>query len=158
ERLMPQLRQQSRARMESCPDADLLASFAQDQVSPFVKSAITEHLSQCRECSEICARLLNFDATNASAQDGEWQNADKRLGNWMEGFLQERAPKEEPVVTRWTEAPRTSGFWKFGWVLGAVAVLALAVGTLVMRRTHPPTAVQAPGQTPAPALAPSAAQ
>lgn len=160
ERLMPQLRRETRTRMQSCPDAELLASFAEERVAPFVRNAITEHLSECRECSEICARLLSFDTAPAvGSGDPEWVNAEKRLGNWMDGFLQTKEAQAAPARTmRVKEDPKPASFWKWGWVLGAVAVVALAVGTAVVLQRNRPQVARVPVhaakqpavQTPAP--------
>ena len=142
ERLMPQLQQAKRVNMESCPDSDLLAAYTEDQVSPFVRGAITAHLTHCSECSDVCARLESFARAGVPEQDREWVNAEKRLDNWAESFLnsltaKSRVQQEVPSspLLQWKEATRAaSSFWKLGWAVGAVAALGLIVGGLLVTK------------------------
>jgi hypothetical protein len=127
EKMMPQLRQVNRVRMGSCPDAELLTAFTENKVAAFVREAITAHLEQCRECSEICAQLVNFSDAGSPAIDPEWANAGKRLGNWMDGFLaSQAAEKKRSTSVPTQDVPKVIFSWKSRWAVG-VAVLALAV-------------------------------
>jgi hypothetical protein len=146
ERLMPDLRREKSERMESCPDAQLLAAFVDEEVSPTVKQTVTAHLAQCAGCSEICARLVSFaqpQTQDAEGQNAEWPNADKRLQNWMDGFLASQAvagfppAAEKPQLVPGNVLPKRSSWWGLPWALGsATAVLAILVGgALIAERT-----------------------
>jgi hypothetical protein len=145
ERLMPQLRRENGVPMESCPDSELLSAFTEDQVSPFLRDAVAAHLTRCQKCQEIYARLGQFAQASVPAQDAEWINAEKRLENWMGGFLHERAKetrsvaKAEPSMPalRWKDISKAALSWKLGWALGMAAVLAFAVAGMVLTRRGP---------------------
>ena len=158
---MPQLRQANRVRTESCPDSDMLTAFTEDQLPPFVRGAITTHLAQCPECSEICARLANFTRATVPAHDPEWTNAEKRLENWKDGFLQSRAPANRPSDTQSLRtlkikgSAKTSLFGNWGWAFGAVAALILIAGGVAVVKTglltaQPPVANRQAPSMPAP--------
>ena len=141
ERLMPQLRRENGAQMESCPDSESLSAFAGDQASPFLRDAIAAHLTRCPKCHEIYERLGQFAKASIPAQDAEWINAEKRLDNWMGSFLLSRAaespkPAAEPArVQRWRDVAKAAFSWKVQWAVGATAFAALAVaGLLVAKR------------------------
>jgi hypothetical protein len=141
ERLMPQLRRENGAQIESCPDSELLPAFTEDQVSPFLRDAIAAHLTRCPKCQEIYERIGQFAKASIPAQDAEWVNAEKRLDNWMGGFLVSRAaespkPVAEPArVRRWRDVAKAAFSWKVQWAIGATAFAAFAVaGLLVAKR------------------------
>lgn len=144
---MPQLRQQSRVRMEACPDPELLTAFVEDQVAPFIQGAVTAHLAECRECSEVCARLVSFSHASVRAESEfgptpEWMNAEKRLGNWMDAFLRARPVQLSSESGRGLagrglagkDAPRPASFWTLGWVIGVAALALVGAAILVARR------------------------
>jgi len=151
ERLMPQLRRENGAQIESCPDSELLCAFTEDQVSPFLREAIAAHLTRCPKCQEIYERLGQFAKATVPAQDAEWVNAEKRLDNWMGGFLRARAAetrselKVEPStpVLRWKRISQAALSWKVGWAVGVAAVLAFAVAGVVLTRHGPAAPVPA---------------
>jgi hypothetical protein len=140
ERLMPQLRQANRMRLESCPDSDLLTAFTEEQLTPFVRSAITAHLAQCKECSEICARLVSFNRATVPAHDPEWVNAEKRLDNWKDSFVQSRAAANRPVpsdparVVSFNDVAKPGFFSLWQWALGAVAALVIVAGVIALNK------------------------
>jgi len=168
ERLVPQLRQDKRIKTESCPDAELLTSFTDDQVAPFVRQAISAHLEHCTQCSELCLRLTNFNETIAPAQDTEWVNVEKRLNNWMEGLLdshsegKSNAPAANVLVLQGDELPGARIWWRFSRAMAAAAALVLIVGGIFLTKrvwllspaqiatTQPPAS--APNPTPLPTI------
>jgi hypothetical protein len=145
ERLMPQLRRENGAQTESCPDSELLSAFMEDRGSPFVRDAIAVHLTRCPKCHEICERLGQFAKAGLPAQDAEWVNVEKRLDNWMNGFLRARVDETrselnvEPStpVLRWNDISKAPFSWKVSWAVGVAAVLAFAVGGVVLTRRGP---------------------
>ena len=145
ERLTPQLRRENGVQMGPCPDSELLSAFTEDQVSPFVRDAIGAHLTRCPKCHEIHERLGQFAKASVPAQDAEWINAEKRLDNWMGGFLRAQSDKTgsklkvEPStpVPRWKDISKAALSWKVGWALGMAAVLAFGVASVVLSRRGP---------------------
>lgn len=145
ERLMPQLPRADGAHTGSCPDSELLSAFSEDQVSPFVREAIAAHLTRCPKCHEIHERLGQFAKASVPVQDAEWINAEKRLDNWMDGFLRAQSDKAgtklkvEPsaLVPRWKDSSKAALSWKVGWALGMAAVLAFGVAGVVLTRRGP---------------------
>jgi len=132
EKLMPELRRQRGAHAGPCPDSKTLASFSEDHLTPSSREMVIAHLRQCRQCAEICARLANFNNPAAEEHSTEWLNAQKRLDNWMDGFLRghEAATQHayaQPTVLSKNSA-RSSGFsWNMRWAFGLVpAVVILA--------------------------------
>jgi hypothetical protein len=141
ERLVPQLRRESGAQIESCPDSESLSAFTEDKASPILRDAIAAHLTRCPKCQEIYERLGQFGKATIPAQDAEWVNAEKRLDNWMGGFLLARTaespkPTAEPArALRWRDVAKAAFSWKLEWAVGAIAFAALAVaGLLVAKR------------------------
>jgi hypothetical protein len=163
ERLMPQLRQVNRVRLESCPDSELLTAFVEDQVAPFVRGAITAHLSTCPECSEVCARLANFARATVPQHEPEWTNVEKRLDNAMDIFLASKAaernrqPEREvaphrSLVLRWKEASGKPLFsWRLAFASAGALALVIVGGVLTLRHTSTPGSL-ATRQTPAPQI------
>ena len=145
ERLMPHLRRENGVQIGPCPDSELLSAFMDGQVSPVVRDSIASHLTQCQKCHEVCERLGQFAKASVPAQDEEWINAEKRLDNWMSGFLLTQSDKTAsklPVesstpVPRWKEISRTALSWKLGWALGMATVLALGVAGVVLTSRGP---------------------
>lgn len=134
---MPQLRRENGEQIESCPDSESLSAFTEDQASPFLRDAIAAHLTRCPKCQEIYERLGQFTKASIPVQDAEWVNAEKRLDNWMGGFLLSRAaesPKpaaEPPRVRRWRDLAKGAFSWKLQWAVGATVFAALAVAGLL---------------------------
>ncbi len=145
ERLMPQLRRENGAPIEFCPDSELLSAFTDGQASPFVREAIAAHLTRCSKCQEIYERLGQFATASVPAQDAEWVNAEKRLNNWMGGFLRARVDETrsqqevEPStpVLRWKGILKAAFSWKVGWAVGVAAVLVFGVAGVVLTRYGP---------------------
>ena len=138
---MPQLRQESRKPMEFCPDAEMLTAFTEGRVSSFVRESVTAHLAQCLECSEICARLVDFAEATVPLQDAEWVNAEKRLENITDGFLFSRVaessrPAVEKVRVPRVDAPlRAAAFgWRMLWAVAAAAAVAGVVGGMFLEK------------------------
>jgi len=164
ERLFPRLREKRAAHGSACPDADALCAFAEDRLEGVARDAIALHVAGCSKCAEVRARLLNFTQAGLPADEREWADAEKRLGNWMDGFLREqRSPvhpdaKSEP--RRAVAAARGGGnwwsAWKLQWILGAVTALALLAAAAVLlkpilfahRDGQTPIATQQQGQQP----------
>ena len=137
ERLLPQLRREDRRQMGGCPDSATLVAFTEGQAPPFLRQAVTAHLRQCHECSEACARLVNFAQETAPEQDSEWVNAEKRLKNWIDPFLlshaaNSKSPTGVAAVPPGNDAPKVF-WWKLLPAMGIATVLLVVAGMFFTR-------------------------
>ncbi len=143
---MPLMRQKDRVRQNDCPDVESLYAFTEDRVRGVVRNAIATHLLECSRCADLHARLINFATPAAPEDELEWINTEKRLENWMEGFL-----RTHPSTTRGELSTETtlagSRFgpywkrfspWKLQWALVSAAGLALLAGAVLFLRVSPP--------------------
>jgi hypothetical protein len=139
ERLMSPRSQENTAKKSSCPDANSLAAFSENQADGFVSDAIAAHLKQCPECAEIHRRLVNFGMSGAAVQEAEWSSAEKRLRNWMDGFLRAETRSLHETSPQDTAHSVTGRSWLSSWktlsALGAFAVFAIAATTILYFRT-----------------------
>jgi hypothetical protein len=145
ERLLSPSPQQNIDKKNPCPDSELLAAFSENRVDGFVSGAVAAHLIQCPDCAELHHRLLNLAKADLQADPAEWQNAEKRLDNWMNAYLQARPGQtdfepqaEEAVSTANTGSVKNSHSWRIRWALAAVAALALvAISFFFLHRSFP---------------------
>ncbi|HXX17934.1 MAG TPA: hypothetical protein VEJ46_00890 [Candidatus Acidoferrum sp.] len=148
ERLMARSRQESKARVDGCPDSESLCAFADGRVRGVVRDAIVAHLTECSACSELNRRLMAFANSLLAESDREWQGVEKRLDNWLDAYLEahKAAPSQSHLGI-------TAGGWnwwaslKSHWALGAVAaIVVLGITSILIRhdfstRHHIQTAV-----------------
>jgi hypothetical protein len=133
ERLMPRLQGRHNGVQHSCPDEESLCAYAEDRAGGVVRDGIAAHLKECESCAGLCQRLLEFARPSTAVPEDEWANAEKRLGNWMDGFLlaESRRAKVavEPVAVY--SAPGVGWFsaWKLQWALGAIAAVVISGAT-----------------------------
>jgi hypothetical protein len=145
ERLMSPSPQRNIDKKNPCPDSELLTAFSENRVDGFVLGAVAAHLIQCPDCAELHHRLLNLAKADLQADPPEWQNAEKRLGNWMNAYLQARPGRAEFEPQAEKAASTADGAsvenfrpWRIRWPLGAVAALALvAITFFFLHRTLP---------------------
>jgi hypothetical protein len=145
ERLMPLMRQKDRVRQNDCPDVESLCAFAEDRARGMVRNAIAAHVAECSRCAELHARLVNFATPAAPEDEGEWRNTEKRLQNWMEGFLHsQQGPRQAgPETQRDPAAPGAESLWnwlsswKAQWAVGAVTAMALVAVAMLLIKLNP---------------------
>lgn len=159
ERLMPPAELKSSAKKDPCPEDELLVAFSENRLGGFVWDAVAEHLTRCSECSELQHRLLKFSSASVATEQADWGQAEKRLENWMDAFLQSHAA-DAVVSERVKPALAIAGgepvmnapSWKFRWAWSAVAGLAAVACAAVvlefvpalLHRGEPPVAMQKP--------------
>lgn len=168
ERLMPPTQLKSGAKKDPCPEDELLVAFSENRLGGFVWDAVAEHLTRCAECSELQHRLLKFSNASVATDQADWGQAEKRLENWMDAFLQSHATGEvvsEPVKPALEiaggEPVRNAPRWKFRWAWSAVAGLAAVACAVVVLELVPMLhhgEQQAVVQKPASATPPVASQ
>ena len=161
ERLMPPTQLKSSAKKDPCPEDELLVAFSENRLGGFVWDAVAEHLTRCGECAELQQRLVKFSGATVTTDQGEWGQAEKRLENWMDAFLQTHATElivgepAKPALAIADRVPPTSGSgasWKFRWAWSAVAGLAAVACAVVvlefvpalLHRSEPQLALQNP--------------
>ena len=129
---MPQLKGDSAGTKKPCPEHASLCEVACGSASDELKQSIMQHLGGCATCSDLYARLLNFEAEGTPTAETEWNQVQKRLDNWLEHFLWSRATaKANGQIAEATRTPPLGSFirWKLQWVgLAAVLMVLLAVG------------------------------
>lgn len=159
ERLMPPTQLTSGAKKDPCPEDELLVAFSENRLGGFVWDAVAEHLTRCGECAELQQRLLKFSSASTATDQAEWGQAEKRLENWMDAFLQTNArdlsagdAARPAVVITSREPKRNAAGRNFRWAWSAVAGLAAVAcaavivefGPAVLHRGEPQVAVQNP--------------
>jgi hypothetical protein len=128
--------------MDSCPDAETICSVIDGEASRTLIEAVAAHAARCPQCAQFEQRLRRFDRTVPFKYESEWGETEKRLDNWVEGFL-----ASGTVVAGGAAKERAPGFiryWKhitnplhsvgFQFALGATTALVLVVGVFVLTR------------------------
>ncbi|MGC1965654.1 MAG: hypothetical protein WA673_04295 [Candidatus Acidiferrales bacterium] len=158
---MPPTQLKSGTKKDPCPEDELLVAFSENRLGGFVWDAVAEHLTRCGECAELQQRLVKFSSATVTTDQGEWGQAEKRLENWMDAFLQSHATElivgepAKPALAIADRVPPTSGSgpsWKFRWAWSAVAGLAAVACAVVvlefvpalLHRGEPQLALQNP--------------
>jgi hypothetical protein len=148
EKLLALARQASSAEREPCPDAEVLCAVLEGEAPAPLRQLVLEHVRHCPDCAFLQSRLLNFAAGASPEPEAVWGETQKRLDNWLEGFLRSktagfRAPQPTSVPHT---SPRWESLWSFFnsrklvWGLGMVAFAALigdAILVLELRRGQP---------------------
>jgi hypothetical protein len=129
------MRAEREHKKNACPNTEVLLLLTDDSADPWLRKAYESHLEQCHACAELDRRLLRF-AQSALIDHPEWSGTEKRLDNWMEGYLQSRQGASTADTTRdtrhgrarwrdvWAEAP-----WKISLATGVLALLVVAFVT-----------------------------
>jgi len=118
-----------------CPRAATLQAVAGGATAEGFKSAITIHLAQCPACRDLQQRLQNFDAPTVGEPQAEWDQTEKRLDIWLDGFLLSdlasyhasgRVPRGR-FGFLWGNRTCPSGLRRSRWALVPAATLAMMV-------------------------------
>jgi len=153
ERLMPRLPGKRKTTWESHPDAKFLCALAEGRLTESDRANTAAHVNECPECAELYSRLLAFAEPPAALSDDEWVSAEKRLGNWMEAFLETERNRVRQETVGSSRAWKWLGFSKLQWASSAatlaVAATALAFFVLISGRNR---SVQVAIQNPPDAL------
>ncbi len=70
-----------------CPEAEAFLAASDGDSGGALKRATAEHASGCPECRALQQRIESFDSPMVGGNDAEWKQTEKRLDNWLEGFL-----------------------------------------------------------------------
>jgi hypothetical protein len=140
ETLMPLLQQESGARKNSCPDVETLCAVVDGTAGGFIREAVASHLEHCNSCVRLHQSILLFGKQESLEQSADWMQTEKRLDNWMEGYLRAqtnaaRRQQAKTVPERLPGArPADSSFrWgKIQWAAGLAAVVVFALGAVFL--------------------------
>jgi hypothetical protein len=134
EKLMAPRHDRRGANQDPCSDPESLCAYAEDRIAQDVRGAIAAHLKTCATCAGLLERILDFARPPVAVPEAEWIAAEKRLGNWMDGFLRAAASRPSEAVRPDPVRGLAGRSWlwsgKIQWVLGACAVLAVAATAL----------------------------
>jgi hypothetical protein len=136
ENLMPPLRRKLGAELDPCPDADTLSAVIEGAAADWLKEVVAGHLTRCEACAGLHDRLLSFERGGLPGHEGEWADTQKRLDNWMAGFLASEAARPAGSAAASRRRPHLShvGRWRLTWVAGLAAAALLAATVVLMRR------------------------
>jgi hypothetical protein len=130
ERLIPHMRRQREHTKDTCPNTEVLLLLTDDSADPWLRKAYESHLERCPTCAELDRRLLRF-AQSAVIDQPEWRATEKRLDNWMDGFLHSR--RRESTANAGPETLKRRARWGDVWgpvlweISVATGILALLV-------------------------------
>jgi hypothetical protein len=136
ERLMPGLQGRHTGMPHSCPDEESLCAYAEDRAAGVVRDGIAAHLKECELCAELFRRLQDFATPRVPLAEAEWTRAEKRLENWMDGFLlteTRRVPvATPPVVARGETGESWFSAWRYRWAFAAAAAIVVSGATYLI--------------------------
>lgn len=142
DKLTPLLRRSVAA--DPCPEPEAFSTVADDESDKILKNEVAAHIARCPTCRDLHERIQRFDGPIIPPQDTEWEQTEKRLGNWLEGFLASGTARNyAPVATR---TPRLHDRWSrligasigrpMRWILVPAATLALMIGSFFAGRLY----------------------
>ena len=133
---MPRPRGRHNGVQNSCPDEESLCAYAEDRAGGVVRDGIAAHLKECESCAELFHRLQDFSMPRVPLSEAEWTRAEKRLENWMDGFLlaeTRRVPvAEPPVVARGEVGGSWFSAWKYRWAFAAATAFVVSGATYLI--------------------------
>jgi len=113
-----------------------LCAYAEDRAGGVVRDGIAAHLKECDSCAELFHRLQDFAMPRVPLAEAEWTRAEKRLENWMDGFLlaeTRRVPvATAPVVARGETGGSWFSAWRYRWAFAAAAAIVVSGATYLI--------------------------
>jgi len=127
------------------PEADLLAAFAEQALSPAERDGVLEHLALCGECREVVALALPVSETVATPTSTEIHHGGTRS-------------EPQPIPSRKLRFPWPTLRWAALAAGVAVAASLLMLRPAKLNQTRPSEATISTSQQPAAAIATGTAQ
>jgi hypothetical protein len=140
ERLGPHLRDRSDARVDACPDADVLCALVDNPEQVAHQGPVMEHVRRCSACSTLYTHLQRFGRTDTPHDAPDWENAEKRLDLWakslplMRGTAPARVRQQRSEVERrsrrnrrWDWLRATPSQWVVGTGIGLTGLVAVVL-------------------------------
>lgn len=123
-----------------------LIAYHRGEIPPTETTAITEHLSLCKQCSSLMLDVAEFFAEEEEDEEDEdatppnLEPAWQELRGVMSGAKQRRPPSPVPVLSPPPAAPpQRSVVRSLAFAYGVAATcVAVSVGLVVFRETTPP--------------------
>jgi hypothetical protein len=154
ERLMPYFRSGDTKADDPCPNPDTLSAFVEGTLESGNRGAVQIHVARCSSCAQLCVRLKDFVAGSVTVGEAEWRNAEKRLDNWMEGFLrttpsESTRPQQAQRESSWLERRNWLPIPTRGYALAGSLSIALVIGITIfgVRRRETPQVASVGHQT-----------
>jgi hypothetical protein len=132
-----------------CPEVAAFSALADGETSEIVKKAIAAHTLGCPACGDLQRCLERFDDPMVAGDDAEWNRTEKRLNNWLDGFLASNAAVRQEVdrigASRlrlwWNGLATPTAVRRLRWVLVPAVAAALVIssflaGRLSLRRSQ----------------------
>jgi hypothetical protein len=134
EALKSQSKPAGHGRDSSCPDAEVLAAYAEQGLAEEETARWENHFADCDRCQKIIAVLA---ASGEELAEAEIETS----GSLAAASSTARTPVAQNAATRWTMIWRRPVFWR--WLVPAAGMASAAVLWLALRQTPPREALSA---------------
>jgi len=121
-------------RDSACPDAEVLAAYAEQGLAEEETVRWESHFADCDRCQRIIAVL-------AASDEGLAEVEVETLGSLAAASSTARTPVAQNAATRWTVIWRRPVFWR--WLLPVAGIASAAALWLALRQTPPPESLSA---------------
>jgi len=128
EALKSQSKPAGHGRDSACPDAEVLAAYAEQGLAEEEAARWESHFADCDRCQRIIAVLA---ASGEELADAEVET----LGSLAAASSTARTPVAQNAATRWTMIWRRPVFWR--WLVPVAGIASAAALWLALRQTPP---------------------
>jgi len=134
EALKSQSKPAGHGRDSACPDAEVLAAYAEQGLAEEETARWESHFADCDRCQRIIAVLAASGEELAEAEV-------ETLGSLAAASSTARTPVAQNAATRWTVIWRRPVFWR--WLVPVAGIASAAALWLALRQTAPPESLSA---------------
>ena len=134
EALKSQSKPAGHGRDSACPDAEVLAAYAEQGLAEEETARWESHFADCDRCQRIIAVLAASGEELAEAEV-------ETLGSLAAASSTARTPVAQNAATRWTVIWRRPVFWR--WLLPVAGIASAAALWLALRQMAPPESLSA---------------
>ena len=134
EALKSQSKPAGHGRDSACPDAEVLAAYAEQGLAEEETARWESHFADCDRCQRIIAVLAASGEELAEAEV-------ETLGSLAAASSTARTPVAQNAATRWTVIWRRPVFWR--WLLPVAGIASAAALWLALRQMGPPESLSA---------------
>jgi hypothetical protein len=134
EALKSQSKPAGHGRDSACPDAEVLAAYAEQGLAEEETARWENHFADCDRCQRIIAVLAASGEELAEAEV-------ETLGSLAAASSTARTPVAQNAATRWTVIWRRPVFWR--WLVPVAGIASAAALWLALRQTAPPESLSA---------------
>src|ERR1700719_526578 len=134
EALKSQSKPAGHGRDSACPDAEVLAAYAEQGLAEEETARWENHFADCDRCQRIIAVLAASGEELAEAEV-------ETLGSLAAASSTARTPVAQNAATRWTVIWRRPVFWR--WLVPVAGIASAAALWLALRQMAPPESLSA---------------